>query len=492
MPKRSREVDHARVPMIDHIRDLRRREIVPYLSIGHRLGKAADPAIIDLLGSELFASNTWVSAAEYETALHEAEVLAADAWGSDRTFYLVDGSSAGNHAVAMAGMQPGDDVLVSRDLHWSLLVGIILSGANPIYVSPDFDERHDVGKGVSAETVKEALAAHPGVRLVMIVSPSWCGVTSDIAGIAQVAHDRGVPLYVDEAWGPHFHFHEALPDSAMKAGADVAVTSVHKILPAVSQASALHVQGSLFDRHRLTTAVRMMSTTSPMLPIVATLDAVRRQMATTGREQLDGVIQLARWAREALDAIDGFDVLSAAKLGIDGRRQDVTKLVIDVHGRGLSGHEVERRLNREFAIAIESADWRGIVANFNLGETHESAERFVEAMKSIAADRDVIESSALANRATGSVLHLPEQAMTPRDAYFARSRQVPLRDAVGEVAAELVTPYPPGIPVLAPGEVITQERIDYLHGIYAQGAVNYGNHGWNDDRLISVVDRIRL
>lgn len=489
LPETSRVHDHTRVPMIEHIQDLRQRGIAPYLSIGHRLGQAVDPEILDLLGRDLFESNTWVSAVEYEAALDEAEALAADAWGADRTFYLVDGSSAGNHAVAMAGLQPGDDVLVSRDLHWSLLVGIILAGANPIYVSPDFDESHDVGKGVSAETVQAAMSENPNVRLVMIVSPSWCGVTSEIGEIAVVAHSRGVPLFVDEAWGPHFHFHEALPDSAMAAGADVAVTSVHKILPAVSQASALHVQGTLFDRQRLTTAVRMMSTTSPMLPIVATLDAVRRQMATEGREQLERTIQLARWARAELESVDGFDVLSARKLGLDDRRQDVTKLVIDVHGRGFSGYEVERMLNNDFAIAIESADRRGIVANFNLGETQASAEHFVGAIRSIAATRAVSTTTGFNSRATGRVLHLPEQAMTPRDAYFSPSRQIRLRDAVGEVAAELVTPYPPGIPVLAPGEVITQDRVDYLHGIYAEGAVNYGNHGWSDERLIAVVDR---
>ncbi len=487
--QQTNSMDHTRVPMVEHIRNMRARGIVPYLSIGHRLGDAADPDIVDLLGRDLFASNTWISAVEYESALHDAERLAADAWGAEHSFYLVDGSSAGNHAVAMAALEPGDEVLVSRDLHWSLLVAIILVGAVPIYVSPDLDPQRDVGRGVTADSVDRLLDAHPNARMVMIVSPSWCGVSSEIAGIADAAHRRGIPLYVDEAWGPHFHFHRALPESAMSAGADAAVTSVHKILPAVSQGSVLHVRGSLIDRERLATAVRMMSTTSPMLPIVATLDAVRRQMAISGNSLLERVIRHARRARADLAGIAGFDVLSATDLGLESDRQDLTKLVIDVHRLGLSGHEVEQRLNREFSIAVESADRRGIVANLNLGDTEASTTKLIDALASIASGRTVSGPTMSADRATGNVITLPTQVMTPRAAYFSSSRRVRLADAEGAIAAELVTPYPPGIPVLAPGEIITRERIDYLMHIYAQGAVNYGNHTWSEDRWISVVDQ---
>lgn len=482
-------LDQRRAPMIEHIRDMRDRGIVPYLSIGHRLGDAADPEIVALLGRDLFESNTWVNAVEYEAALHDAEQLAAGAWGVDRSFYLVDGSSAGNHALFMATLRPGDKVVVSRDLHWSMLVAIILCGASPVYVTPSLNHAHDVGTGVDTSSVRRALDLHPDAKLVVIVSPSWCGVSSDLAAIADVAHARNVPLYVDEAWGPHFQFHPELPKSAMESGADASVTSVHKILPAVSQGSVLHVRGSRIDQERLATAIRMMSTTSPMLPIVASLDAARRQMALEGEERLAEVIRLSRRARTEIDAIAGISVLASEHIGLPDTRQDLTKLVIDAHRLGISGYDLESRLNQEFAIAVESADWRGIVANFNLGDTDTSVGRFVDALRAIAGTIDAPDGDLSFARATGNVLGLPDQVMSPRDAYFSATRRIPLSNAVGAIAAELVTPYPPGIPVLAPGEVITSERIDYLQAVYARGAVNYGNRHRESELSISIVDQ---
>jgi len=473
--------------MVEHIRDLRSRNIVPYLSIGHRLGDAADPEIVALLGRDLFESNNWVSAVEYERALAASEILAADAWGADRSFYLVDGSSAGNHALLLATVQPGDEVIVSRDVHWSIMVALILTGARPIYVTPEIAVDHDVGIGISPVEIERALVGHPHVKLVIIVSPSWCGVASDLAAIAVISHAHGVPLYVDEAWGPHVHFHPDLPTSAMTAGADAAVTSVHKILPAVSQGSLLNIRGNLIDRERVATSVRMVSTTSPMLPIVATLYAARRQMALEGAERLQRVIDLSRQARSRIWEIGGYNLLSPEGLGIPATRLDITKFVIDVHNLGMTGFDVENRLNGEFSIAIESADWRGIVANFNLGETEASAIAFVDALFRIA-ETDRRPGAGTSNlRATGEVVAVPEQAMTPRDAYFSTTRRIRLADAEGEIAAELVTPYPPGIPILAPGEVISRARIDYLLRVYERGAVNYGNADWNEERMISVV-----
>jgi arginine/lysine/ornithine decarboxylase len=480
-------LDHRDVPVVEHIRELRRREIVPYLSIGHRLGAAADPEIVDLLGEKLFKSNAWLTSGAYEPALEHAERLAADAWGAERAFYLVDGSSAGNHALLLATLKPGDEVIVSRDLHWSLLVGLILAGASPVYVSPELDVELDVGLGIDPVAIERAILEHPAARLVAIVSPSWCGVNSDIAAIADIAHLHGLPLYVDQAWGPHFHFHPELPASAMDAGADAAVVSVHKILPAVSQGSMLLIKGGRIDHDRVATAVRMMSTTSPMLPIVATLDVARRQMAIDGERRLSKVIDLARWARTRIDAMGVYSVLSDIKLGLPEGRQDITKLVIDVHRLGRSGYDVERMLNEQFSIAVESGDWRGIVANFNLGDTAESAEKFVDALREIAREGVETRDDPALARATGVVLERPVQAMSPRDAYFSKTRRMRMSDSAGEIAAELVTPYPPGIPVLAPGEVITSERIDYLDGVYSRGAVDYGKRQDRSDRYITVV-----
>jgi arginine/lysine/ornithine decarboxylase len=345
--------------------------------------------------------------------------------------------------------------------------------------------------GIDPATVEAALNEHPTAKLVAIVSPSWCGVSSDLRAIADIAHARNVPLYVDQAWGPHFHFHADLPVSAMAAGADAAVTSVHKLLPAISQGSLLMAQGPRINHDRLATAVRMMSTTSPMLPIVASLDAARRQMALEGNVKLGEVINLSRAGRRKIESIGGYSVLSDESLGLPKGRQDVTKLVIDAHQLGISGYDIEHRLNTDHAIAIESADWRGIVANFNLGDTAQSVDRFVEALGAIAMNSSAGRLQADTSRATGVLLASPVQAMSPREAYFSPVRAIKLADSTGEVAAELVTPYPPGIPVLAPGEVITTERIDYLSRIYDRGAIDYGKRNHHGERMISVVDQTR-
>ncbi|MCC6944478.1 MAG: aminotransferase class V-fold PLP-dependent enzyme [Thermomicrobiales bacterium] len=463
--------------------------MTPYLSIGHRVGAAASEEILDLLGADLFASNTWITADAYDRALRASETLAADAWGAGRSFYLVDGSSSGNHAILLACLRPGDKVVISRDIHWSMLVALILTGAEPIYVAPRLDEVHDIGLGLDPSDVAQALDRHPDAKLVAIVSPSFCGVATDVAAIAGVAHARGIPLFVDEAWGAHFHFHPLLPPSAMASGADAAVASVHKLLPAISQGSVLHVQGERINYDRLATAVRMMQTTSPLLPTVASLDAARRQMALDGERLLDRVITLARETRRRLDDIPGFEVVGSTRLGLPPERADITKLVIDLHRIGLTGYEVEQQLNDRFNIAVELSDHRGIIANFNLGDTPESADRFTTALKVIAAGAPANPGRPPAFRSSGAAIAVTEQGMTPRDAYFAPSRRVPLEDAVDEIAAELVTPYPPGIPVLAPGDVISREKVAYLVETYAWGRGLYGDRDAGFDRSINIVDR---
>jgi arginine/lysine/ornithine decarboxylase len=481
-------LDHRAMPMVEHIRDLRNRDVTTYLSIGHKLGAAVDPEILALLGRDLFESNTWITGDEFHDALHRSEVLAADAWGADQSFYLVDGSSSGNHAFLLGMVRPGDEVVVSRDLHWSLLVALIMTGARPVYVAPALDAHYDIGRGIDPGAIEDALREHPRAKLVIVVSPSFCGITSDLERIAEIAHQHGVPLYVDEAWGPHFHFHERLPVSAMASGADAAVASVHKLLPAVSQGSILHLQGTLIDRERIATAVKMMQTTSPLLPILATLDGARRQMALDGYQHLERVIALAEEAKQTIGAMPGIEVIDAEALGLDPLRADISKLVLDVHALGMTGFEVEQRLNDEFSIAIELSDHRGIIANFNLGDTEASKDRLLAALRSIAANAPAERTNQNSRRSSGAAVAVTEQAMTPRDAYFAPSRSVALDASVGLIAAELVTPYPPGIPVLAPGDLITREKVEYLLTTYEYGRGNYGARGAAESQ-IKVVDR---
>jgi lysine decarboxylase len=318
--------------------------------------------------------------------------------------------------------------------------------------------------------------AHPAAKLVVVTSPTYWGIAANLREIVAAAHARGVAVYVDEAWGPHFGFHPSLPPSAMNCGADGAVTSPHKLLTGLSQAALLNVRGPWVDSARVTSAVKLTQTTSPLMPILASLDACRRQLALRGPELLQRTIHLAERARRDLRRLAGIDVFDASSLGLPPEQYDPTRLVIDVQGRGLTGYTVEHVLRKEFHIAPDMSDRAGIVCLVTVGDTSETIERLVRAI-ALLPHRSGLQTAATCPRVAGDAIAPGEQALTPREAYFASSHAAPLALAVGEVAAEAVIPYPPGIPVLTPGEIISDAKVDCLRegiaaGMHVRGAAD--------------------
>ncbi len=464
---------HHRAPMVEVLRRYQEAGTVPLSCPGHKLGTGAHRELVAMLGPELFAADVWLDTNTHDQALRAAEALAATAWGADHSFFLGNGSSSGNHAFLLATVGPGDEVIVARDLHKSMLAALILTGARPVYVAPRLHPELGVGLGVHPDDVASALDAHPAARLVALVSPSYFGVAADVAAVTHVSHARGVAVYVDEAWGPHFAFHPELPPSAMAAGADGAVTSTHKMLSSLSQSSILNVRSGRVAPGRVASAVKLTQTTSPLLPLLASIDACRRQMALGGEALLSRTLGLAAHARQRLGMLPGLEVLDADRLGLGPHQLDPTKLVVDVAGLGLTGLVAERALRERFAIAPEGSDLSSVILMVTIGDTRFSVDQLVGAFAALCAERAPVAVGA-PPRSSGAAIAPGVQAMTPRDAFFAAARTVPLDGAVGEVAAELVTPYPPGIPVLAPGEVITAEKLAYLtrgsaHGMYVCG-----------------------
>jgi arginine/lysine/ornithine decarboxylase len=414
-----------------------------------------------MLGGELFAADVWLETGAYDRTLRAAESLAATAWGADRSFFLGNGSSSGNHAFLLAAIAPGDEVVVARDLHKSMLAALILTGAHPVYVAPRLHPALGIGLGVHPDDVAAVLDAHPAAKLVALVSPTYFGVAADLAAITSVAHARDVAVYVDEAWGPHFTFHPRLPPSAMAAGADGAVTSTHKMLSSLSQSSILNVRDGRVAPGRVASAVKLTQTTSPLLPLLASIDACRRQMALEGEARLEHTLELAADERRRLEMLPGVDILDADRLGLWPHQLDPTKLVVDVAGLGLTGLAAERALRERFAIAPEGSDLSSVILMVTIGDTKASVDQLVGAFAALCAERPPVPAVA-PPRSSGAAIAPGVQAMTPRDAFFAPARTVPLAEAVGEVAAELVTPYPPGIPVLAPGELVSADKLAYL------------------------------
>jgi arginine/lysine/ornithine decarboxylase len=447
-------------PIVAALRSDAEDGLVPFSCPGHKRGQGAAGELRALLGDGVFDRDVWLNTGDHDRLRRAAEALAARTWGADRSFFLVNGSSSGNHAYLLAAVGPGDEVVVGRDLHKSLLVGMILTGARPVYVAPRAHPELGLGLGVATEDVVAALDLHPAARLVTLVSPSYYGVAADLAGVVAAAHARRVPVYVDEAWGPHLGFHPALPDGAMAAGADGAVTSAHKVLSSLSQSSLLHVRAGLVDPARVAASVRMTQTTSPLLPLLASLDACRQQLAADGEALVGRALELADDARRRLRMLPGLDVLGPDRLGLGPGRFDPLKLVVDTSGLGLCGQQAERLLRERFAIAPEGSDLRGVVCMVTIGDTPASVDQLVGAFTALAAQHPARPAPPVPSVwGPGPV---PEQALSPREAFFSPSRRVRLQDAAGEVAAELVVPYPPGIPVLAPGEVIGPEVVDHL------------------------------
>ena len=472
-------MDQSRAPILEGISWYAGRDFAPFSTPGHKRGKGVEPGLLELFGPRMFEVDIPLGGGVNDThftgeTLRVAEALAAEAWGAQRSFFLLNGSSAGNHAFMLAWLRPGDKVLIARDIHKSLLVALILTGANPVYIAPRLHPDLQVGVGVAPEDVEAALQAHPDARLVVLVSPSYNGVSSDLTSIAAISHGHGVPLYVDEAWGPHFHFHPAFPKSAMASGADGAVNSTHKILPGLTQAAMLNVQGPFLEFDKVKSCVSLVNTTSPSILILASIDAARRQMALHGEELLGIAIAHADRLRAELNAIPGISVLTKEALGLP--TYDHTKLVIDVHALGLTGFAVEEILRDRYSLQPEMSDLVSIVCLVSIADDATSIQRLIDAFRAISDAHHGTAANEFGAifRSTGVAIDPGVQAMTPRDAFFAHTRAVPIDDAVGEISAELVIPYPPGIPVLAPGDVIPREKIEYLklgaaNGMYFSG-----------------------
>jgi lysine decarboxylase len=451
----------AETPLDDAVRAfLADPGITPFTTPGHK----RSPELAD----ELLAADLPLSAGADDLhlsadVLGQAERLAAELWDADWCRFCLNGSTQGNQALALAVGRPGDRVVVSRNLHKSLFMGLVLAGLEPVWVRPDIDPETGLALAVPVERVQRALAAMPGVRAVFLVEPNFVGVMSDVAAVADACHAAGVPLAVDQAWGAHLGFHPDLPPSTLALGVDAMVTSAHKTLAGFTQSAYLFARGGRLDLGRLEQGFDALHTTSPSAAILGSLDRARALMAQRGEELLGRTIALAEAARERLARIEGLRVLGP---DLPVPAYDPTKLVLALAGTGADGLAVEADLWEE-GVRLELANRDTLVPLVTIGDTEESVERLVSALERSLARRRREPRSVGGASAVWSVE--PEVAMSPREAFFAARETVPAPAAAGRVAAETVAPYPPGIPAIAPGEVITRPLLEALQEAAATG-----------------------
>jgi arginine/lysine/ornithine decarboxylase len=466
-------------PFFDALIGYRDAGIIPYSTPGHKLGRGAPEEVVQAFGPQALALDIPNGGGADDThrtggLQRKAEWLAADAWGAGDAAFLVNGSSTGNIAFLLAACQPGDTVLVARNLHTSLLSGLILSGARPVYLYPAVHPELDLTLDVSLETVRSGLDQHPESRAVALISPSYTGVSADLPRIAQLCAERDVMLFVDEAWGPHFPFHDALPPGAVQAGATAAVTSIHKLLAGLTQSSLMTFDGNRMTRDDVAPAISLIETTSPSAMIAASIDAARRQMALRGSHLLEQTIALAHEARQRIAEIAGIRVIGADVIaGRPGAGFDPTRIMIDVQELGVTGFQAEALLRHQARIGVEMSDLTGVIVHITIGDDRKTLDHLVQGFQWLASHcHSSTQMSGPIDRtlrSSGSAIFSATPRMTPREAALGETRSVPLRDAVGEISAEIITPYPPGIPVVAPGDELTAECVEYLQGAAAAG-----------------------
>jgi arginine decarboxylase len=446
---------------------------------GHK-GVTADPGLRNALGDDALFLDVpqdieGIDLGPSPTPYERAERLAANAHGAARTWLLTNGATQGNHALCLALAPLGAPVVVQRNSHASVVDGMVLSGGHPTYVAPEYEDGLGMAHGVLPEALAAAIERAPArPRAAFVVSPTYYGMAADVAGLAEVAHAAGMPLVVDQSWGPHFGFHPGVPPSAITLGADAVLTSTHKIVGSLTQSAMLHVAGTgRVDPGEVARAVRLVRTTSQSALLMASLDAARRQLAVHGEALLSRTIAASMRVRRDITALEGVQVVGEELVGHPGvAGWDPLRIVIDVRGTGCTGYEVAAALRDGYDTHVELATQATLVLVLGIEEPVERLERFAHDFAQVVRRISRPGESTAVVRAPGALEN--EVVVPPRDAFLGETELVRVDDADGRISSESVAGYPPGIPALLPGERITREVVDYLRGLRDAGARLHG------------------
>lgn len=433
---------------------------------GHKKGTGIDPEFRDFIGDNALSIDL-INIGPLDDLHHphgmirDAQRLAAEAFGADHTFFSVQGTSGAIMTMVMSVCGPGDKIIVPRNVHKSVMSAIIFSGATPIFIHPTIDKRLGISHGITSETATKALEQHPDAKGLLVINPTYFGVSANLEEIVKIAHSFDVPVLVDEAHGVHIHFHEGLPMSAMQAGADMAATSVHKLGGSMTQSSVLNVREGLVSPQRVQSIISMLTTTSTSYLLLASLDVARRRLFTEGRELVEKAIQLANKTRLEINEIPFLYCVGEEILGTKATYDyDPTKLIISVKDLGLIGYDVEVWLRERYQIEVELSDLYNILCIITPGDTEAETTILVNALKELSNERRQYAKTIEPLEVT--VPNIPLLALSPRDAFYTETETVPFSESKGRIIAEFIMVYPPGIPILIPGEIITEENLNYI------------------------------
>lgn len=483
-------MDHHRTPLFSALKKHAQNNPVQFHIPGHKKGAGMDEEFKQWIGVNALSIDL-INIAPLDdlhrpvSVIKEAQELASDAFGADHTFFSVQGTSGAIITMILSVCAQGDKIIVPRNVHKSVMTAVIIAGAKPIFISPAMDERLGIAHGITTSSVRKALELHPDAKAVLVINPTYFGISTNLKEIVDLVHQYDMPVLVDEAHGAHIHFHERLPVSAMEAGADMAATSIHKLGGSLTQSSILNMKAGRVDPKRVQSIISMLTTTSTSYILLASLDAARRHLAINGWNLADQSIGLAEYAREKINQIDGLYCVGEEILDNEAAYSyDPTKLIIHVHQLGITGYDVELMMRDKFNIEVELSDLYNILCLITPGDTIETVNQLVEAL------RQISKKSTFAHSAPVSIItpEIPLLSLSPRDAFYADTESVSLDDAVGRIIAEFIMIYPPGIPILLPGEVITQENIDYIRKHVAVGLPVQGPEDKNIEHVKVIVE----
>ncbi len=454
-----------RAPVYEALEKFGKMRVVPFDVPGHKRGRG-NPELARLLGDKCVSMDVnsmkpLDNLCHPVSVIREAEKLAADAFGAANAFLMVGGTTSAVQSMILSSVKAGEKVILPRNMHRSVMGALVLCGAVPVYVNPDCDARLGIPLGIRLEQLEETIARTPDAKAVLVNNPTYYGICSDMRGIVQLAHAHGMKVLADEAHGTHFYFGEGLPLSAMAAGADMAAVSMHKSGGSLTQSSLL-LTGPAVNADYVRQIINLTQTTSASYLLLSSLDISRRNLALRGREAFAGVIELAEYAREEINDAGGWYAFGKElKNGGSVFDFDATKLSVHTLDVGLAGIEVYDILRDEYDIQIEFGDLGNILAYLSIGDRKRDVERLVSALAEIRRLYSKDRAGMMDNEYIA-----PDVAVTPQFAFYSPKECLPIRDTAGRICTEFVMCYPPGIPILAPGERVTEEIIDYI--LYAK------------------------
>lgn len=456
------KLDQKATPLFDAVKKYVDDKVVPFHVPGHKQGRGIQE-LKDYIGERALQMDAnGMDDLDYANnptgVIYEAEKLLAHAFGAQNAYFLVNGTTAGVQAMIMSACEPGDKIIIPRNAHKSTIGGIILSGAMPIYIQPEINERLGIAMGITVDSLKKTIKENPHAKAVFVVNPTYYGAACDLKSIVRIAHRHDMAVLVDEAHGAHMSFHDDFPLTAMEVGADMSAASIHKTGGSLTQSSVVLLRSNMIAPEKVKQVLNLTYTSSASYLLMCSLDVARKQLATQGSDMLEETLQLVRWARDEINKIEGIYAFGKELIGTPGCHDfDETKLGINVCGLGYTGYQMEQKLRKEYNIQIELSDLYNILAIVSIGDRKEHLEALIKALKDISTKTEVKEF-----KCTAMIPHSPKMIVSPRDAFYSPKKVVPLEESMGEIAGEMVMAYPPGIPVICMGERITKDVIEYI------------------------------